>query len=102
METPNATLALSEANLLVSGGFVSQKISNAGFDVFLNVILNKLLNKHSIHLWFQGTMARMWRHCNVSLDHRISTGGFHIITGSFDYYMDGHQFLTSYKLEDSI
>ena len=57
------------ANLLVSGGFISQKVSNAGFDVFLNVKPKQTVEQtlDSPVIW--DAMARMCRHCNVSLDH---------------------------------
>ena len=45
METLYALLALCEANLSVIGGFRSQRVSNAEFDAFFDVRVNKRLNK---------------------------------------------------------
>ena len=48
METFSALLALCEGNSPVTGEFPSQRVSNAGFDVFFEVSLNKRLHKQ---LW---------------------------------------------------
>ena len=47
MEMLSALLALCEGNPQVTGGFPPHMVSNAPFDVFFNVSLNKRLNKHS-------------------------------------------------------
>ena len=50
METFSALLVLREGNPPTTGGFFSQKTSNAGFDVRLNMFhirLNICLNKQS-------------------------------------------------------
>ena len=48
----------------VTGGFPSQRDSNAGFDVFFNVCLNKRLNKQTRRWWFETPSRSLWRHCN--------------------------------------
>ena len=41
----------------------SQRGSNAGFDVFFDVSLNKWLNKQSSRRWFETPVWSLWRHC---------------------------------------
>ena len=53
METFSALLALCDGNSPVTCGFPSQTASNAGFDVFFGVSLNKRLNKQTRHRWFE-------------------------------------------------
>ena len=43
METLSALRALCQGNLFVANGFPSQRVSNASFDVSLDVTLIKLL-----------------------------------------------------------
>ena len=43
----SALLALCEGNPSVTGGFPSQRASDAGFDVFFDVSLKKRLSKQS-------------------------------------------------------
>ena len=43
METRSALLALCEGNLAVTGGFPSQRASNADFYVFFDISQNKQL-----------------------------------------------------------
>ena len=48
MEIISALVALFEENPLVTGGFpLQRRAGNPGIDVFLDVSLNKLLNKQS-------------------------------------------------------
>ena len=64
METVSALLALCEGNPPVIGGFPSQRDSNAGFDVFFNVCLNKRLNKQTKRWWFETPSFSLWHHRN--------------------------------------
>ena len=64
METFSALLALSEGNSPVTGEFPSQRPVTRGFDVFIDLRLNKRLNKHSRRRWFETPSCPFWRHCN--------------------------------------
>ena len=61
-------LAFCEGNPLVINGFPSQKTSSTGFDIFFDVSLNKLLNKHASS-WLFDVMTHMWKclqiYCNI-------------------------------------
>ena len=48
----------------VTGGINSQRASNACFDTFFVVYLNKRLNKQSSHRLFETSECPLWRHCN--------------------------------------
>ena len=48
MEMLSVLLTLSEGNPQVTGGFPSQGVSNPGFDLFLEVSLNDVLNKRRV------------------------------------------------------
>ena len=72
METLSALLAFLCGNPQVTGGFPSQKASNAGFGVFSEVNLNKRLHKQSN----TGDMRRHDRHCDVTLMEK-SDGGLY-------------------------
>ena len=52
-------LAFCEGNPLVINGFPSQKTSSTGFDIFFDVSLNKLLNKHASSWLFDS----LWHTC---------------------------------------
>ena len=52
METFSALLTLYERNPPVIDGFPSQRASNASFEVFFSVILNKSLDTQSSYRWF--------------------------------------------------
>ena len=56
---PFMLLALCEGNPLVINGFPSQKTSSTGFDIFFDVSLNKLLNKHPSSWLFHS----LWHTC---------------------------------------
>ena len=47
----------------VTNGFTSQKSVTRSFEVFLDLRLNKRLNKRPRLRWFDDSL---WRHCNVS------------------------------------
>ena len=47
----------------ITGGFHSQKISMRSFGILFVILLNKLLNKHSIVIW--ATLTFMWCYCNL-------------------------------------
>ena len=64
MERVSALLALYEGNPPVTGGFPSQRASNASFGVFFDVSLNKMLNKQSSCRRFETPGRSLWRHCN--------------------------------------
>ena len=66
METISELLALYEWNPPVTGVFPSQRANNAGFDVFINVSLNKRLNKQMTCLWFETPSRLLWRRSNVN------------------------------------
>ena len=68
MEMVSALLNLCEINPLVIVGFPSQRVSNAGFDVFFHVNLNKQLNKPSSRRWFETPGRPLWRHCSDYTD----------------------------------
>ena len=51
LETFSASLALCDGILPAIDGFPSQRASNASFDVFFAVRLNKWLNKLSFYRW---------------------------------------------------
>ena len=51
---------------MVIDGFHSQRASDAGVDVFFDVSLNNLLNKHSIRRWTETPWRSGLRHCNDS------------------------------------
>ena len=61
--TVSASLVLCEGNPQVTGKFPSQRASNAGFDIFFDVSLNKRLNKQSSSRWFESAWCSLWRHC---------------------------------------
>ena len=52
---------------LATGGFPSQRPVTRGFDVFLDVHLNKRLSKQSRGWWFEMPWRSLWWHCNVIL-----------------------------------
>ena len=63
MEIFSALLALSEVNPPVNGGFSSQRPVTRSFDVFLDLRLNKWLNK-----WSRRRCLRRHRaHCDVTV-----------------------------------
>ena len=62
---------LCEGNPPVTGGFPSQRPVMRCFDDFLDMRLNKLLNKQWSCRWFVTPRRSLWRHCNVSLLSRI-------------------------------
>ena len=69
MEALSALQALCEGNPPVTGGFPSQRASDAGFDAFFGVILNKTLNKQYSYRWFETLWHPLWRHSdNTSYD----------------------------------
>ena len=47
-----------------TGGFPSQRASNAGFDIFFDISLNKRLNKQTRRWWFETPSRSLWRRCN--------------------------------------
>ena len=67
METFSASLALSEGNPPVTGGFPSQRPVMRSFDVFIDVRLNKRLSKQ-LRCWgFQTPSRSLWRQCNKKM-----------------------------------
>ena len=61
----SALLDICAGNSQVTGGFPSQKPVPRSFDVFLDLLLNKRLNKQSRHRWFETQSRSLWRHFNV-------------------------------------
>ena len=67
METFTTSLALCVGNSPITGGFPSQRPVTWGFDVFVNLRLNKRLNKQSGRRRFETLSRSLWSHCNVFL-----------------------------------
>ena len=65
METFSALLTLCAVNSLVTAEFPSQRPVTRGFDVFLDLRLNKLLSKQSRSWLFETPSQSLWRHCNI-------------------------------------
>ena len=65
MEIFSALLNLYEGNLLVTGGFPSQRPATRSFDAFFYLRLNKRLTKQLRCRWFETPSPLLWRHCNV-------------------------------------
>ena len=65
METVSALLAICEGNPPVTGGFLSQRASNTGFDDSFDVSLNKRLSKQTSRQWKETPGYSFWRHCNA-------------------------------------
>ena len=66
METFSALLDLCEGNPPVTGGFLHKRPVTRSFEVFLDLRLNKRLNKQSRGRWFETSSRSLWRHCNES------------------------------------
>ena len=49
-------------NLPVTGEFSSQRPVTRSFDVFLDLYLNKRLNKQSRRRWFETSLSSLWPH----------------------------------------
>ena len=64
METFSPLLALCTGNSPVSGEFPAQRPVTRSFDVFFDLHLIKLLNKHSRGWWFETLSCTLWRHRN--------------------------------------
>ena len=69
MEAFSALLDLCAMNSPVTVEFPSKRASNASFDVFFDVSLNKLSNNRR---WFETPGCSLWRHCNVILHITVS------------------------------
>ena len=64
IKTRSALLAPLWRKPPVIGGFPSQRTSNAGFYVFVDVSLSKRLNKQSVCRMIWDAMTLKWRHFN--------------------------------------
>ena len=64
METFSALLAISAGNSPVTGKFPAQRPVTRSFDIFLDLRLNKLLNKQSWGWWFETQSRPLWRYYN--------------------------------------
>ena len=64
METFSALLAICAGNSPVTGEFPSQRPVTWSFDVFLDLHLNKPLNKQSWGWWFETSSHSLWHRCN--------------------------------------
>ena len=64
METFSAVLAICAGNSPVPGEFPAQRPVTRGFDVFVDLRLNKRLSKQSWGWWFETLSRPLWRHCN--------------------------------------
>ena len=67
IETFSALLALCAGNSPVTGEFPSQMPVIQSFDVFIDMCLDKRLNKQSRRRWFETPRRSFWRHCKVLL-----------------------------------
>ena len=65
METFSALLAICVGNSPVTGEFPAQRPVTWSFDAFLDLRLNKRLNKQSRGWWFETQSRLLWRHRNV-------------------------------------
>ena len=66
METFSALLAICAGNSPVTGEFPAQRPVTRGFDILIDLRLNKQLSKQSLDWWFETQSCPLWRHCNVS------------------------------------
>ena len=66
METFSALLAICAGNSPVTGEFPTKRPVTRGFDVFLDLHLNKQLSKQSWGWWFETPSRSLWRHCNAT------------------------------------
>ena len=73
METFSTLLSICTGNSPVPGELPSQRPMMLGFDVFIDLLLNKQLNKQSYGWWFETPSYSLWRHCNVLYTQHIST-----------------------------
>ena len=64
MEQFNALLALCAGNSPITGEFPSQRTVPRGFDIFLDLRLNKWLSKQSWCWWFGTPSRSLWQHRN--------------------------------------
>ena len=68
METFSALLALCTGNSRATGEFPYQRPVTRSFNVFLDLRLNKRLNKQSWCQWFETPSCSLWRHRNVEAE----------------------------------
>ena len=64
MKTFSALLDLCEGNLRVTGEFPLQRPVTRSFDVFIDLCLDKRLNKQSRSRWFEMPSLSSLRHCS--------------------------------------
>ena len=64
MGTFSTILTLCEENLLVTGGFPSERPVTQSFDVFFDLRLNNRLSKQSGCQWFEMPSCSLWHHCD--------------------------------------
>ena len=64
METFSALLAICVGNSLVIGRFLVQRPVTWGYDVLIDLRLNKRLSKQCWGWWFETPSRSLWRHCN--------------------------------------
>ena len=67
METFSALLALCAGNSPVTGEFPAQRPVIHSFDVFVDLRMNKRLNKWPRRRWFETPSRLLWRHCNEDM-----------------------------------
>ena len=72
METLSALLAICAGNSPIPGEFPAQNPVTRSFHVFLDLRLNKRLNKQSWGWWFETLSRLLWRH----YDEYKHTGSF--------------------------
>ena len=70
METFSALLVLCAGNSPVTGKFPWQRLMTRSFHIFLDMCLDKRLNKRWGRWWFDSPSRSLWRHCNVLVSWR--------------------------------
>ena len=74
METFSVLLAICAGNSPVPGEFPAQRPVTRNFDVFFDLRLNKRLSKQTWGWWLETLLCSLWRHCNATISHEISSG----------------------------
>ena len=65
METFSGLLAFCVGNSPVTGEFPAQRPVTRSFDIFLDLRLNKRMNKQWWGWWFEAQSCPLWRHPNA-------------------------------------
>ena len=81
METFSALLAICAGNSPVTGEFPAQRPVTRSFNIFVDLRLDKRLNKQSWGWWFETLSRPLWRHSNGLLT------GLQVITNLCDRWV---------------